>query len=333
MKNLTHLAEYVRTPSLETALLSDYELKIEKLAEEASSKDVVSMAGVPTWMTLIIKKVIEKRGVKNILEVWPNLEVFFHGAVSFSPYQKLFEELIPSTQMHYMELYNASEGFFAIQDDLSKKGGMMLMTDYGIFYEFIPMEEFGSKNPNTFTMDKVEVGKNYAIVISTNAGLWRYTIGDTVSFTSLYPHRIKITGRTKHFINAFGEEVIVHNTDSAISEVCLRTDSLIVEYTVAPVFMENGKRGAHEWIIEFEKSPEKIDEFKDLLDITLREINSDYDAKRFKNIALSPPIVNIVPQGTFHKWMKNREKFGGQNKVPRLSNTREYVDEILKFIR
>ena len=333
MKNLTHLAEYLRTPKLKTALMSDYEEKIEKLAEEASLKNVVSMAGVPTWMILIIKKVVEKKGAKNILEVWPNLEVFFHGAVAFSPYQKLFEELIPSDKMHYVELYNASEGFFAIQDDLSKKGEMLLMPDYGIFYEFIPMEEFGSKNPNILTMGQVEIGKNYAIVISTNAGLWRYVMGDTVSFTSIFPHRIKITGRTKHFINAFGEEVVVHNTDTAIAEVCLKTDSLIVEYTVAPVYMDNGKRGAHEWIIEFEKIPENIDEFKELLDISLRKINSDYDAKRFKDIALSPPIVNVVAVGTFHKWMKVREKFGGQNKVPRLSSTREYVDEILKLVK
>ncbi|MEI8269938.1 MAG: GH3 auxin-responsive promoter family protein, partial [bacterium] len=333
MKNLPLWGEYLRTPSLETALLSNYEEKIERLAEESSFENVVSIAGVPTWMILLIKKVVEKKGVKNIFEVWPNLEVFFHGAVSFVPYQKLFEELFPSSKMFYMEAYNASEGFFAIQDDLSKKGEMMLMPDYGIFYEFILMEEFGLKNPNVLTMDKVEIGKNYALVISTNAGLWRYVIGDTITFVSIFPHRIKITGRTKHFINVFGEEVVVHNTDAAIAEACFETDSLIAEYTVSPVFMENSKRGAHEWVIEFEKSPSNESEFKDFLDTSLRKINSDYDAKRFKDIALGPPVVNIVPSGTFHKWMKNRDKFGGQNKVPRLSNTRIYLEEILKIVK
>lgn len=333
MKNLSFLGEYLRTPSMDTALLSNYEEKIEKLAEESSKEDVVSLAGVPTWTTLIIKKILEKNKTKNIFDIWPNLEVFFHGAVSFTPYQKLFEELIPSKNMHYMEIYNASEGFFAVQDDLTKKGEMLLLPEHGIFYEFIPMNEFDSKNPTTLTMAEVEINKNYAMIISTNAGLWRYIIGDTISFTSLFPHRIKITGRTKHFINVFGEEVMVSNTDTAISEACTKTNSLISEYTVAPIFMENSKSGAHEWLIEFEKEPESIENFRKILDETLRKINSDYDAKRFKDIALSLPKINIIPSGTFHKWMKSREKFGGQNKVPRLFNNREYVDEILKFVK
>ncbi len=332
MQNLPLWGEYLRTPSLETALLSDYEEKIEKLAEEASNENVVSIAGVPTWMSLLIKKVIEKRGAKNIFEVWPNLEVFFHGAVSFGPYQKLFEELLPSPKMHYMEAYNASEGFFAVQDDLSKKGEMFLLPDCGIFYEFILMSEFGLKNQKTLTLKEVELNKNYVLVISTNAGLWRYVIGDTVSFTSLLPHRIKITGRTKHFINVFGEEVIVNNTDCAIALACEATKALISDYSVAPVFMENGKSGAHEWVIEFEKSPESVEKFKEILDKSLRELNSDYDAKRFKNIALGLPIINIVPPGTFYNWMKKRNKLGGQNKVPRLSNLRIYVEEILNMV-
>jgi len=331
MKNLSPLAEYLRVPSLKTALLDNYEEKIEKLAEEASKKNVISLAGVPTWMSLIIKRILEKKNTKNIFDVWPDLEVFFHGAVSFAPYQKLFEELLPSTNMHYMELYNASEGFFGIQDDLSRKGEMMLMPNYGIFYEFIPMNELNLKNPKTLTMVQIELGKNYAMVISTNAGLWRYIIGDTVSFTTLFPHRIIITGRTKHFINVFGEEVVIHNTDTAIALACEKTNSVINDYTVAPIFMENGKNGAHEWIIEFEKEPTLINEFINVLDETLRKINSDYDAKRFKDIALGVPVVNIVPAGTFNRWMKSREKFGGQNKVPRLYNTREYVEDILKI--
>ena len=333
MQNLPLWGEYLRTPSLQTALLADYEEKIEKLAEEASQENVVSIAGVPTWMALLLKKVVEKKGAKNIFEVWPNLEIFFHGAVSFLPYQKLFDELLPSTQMHYMEAYNASEGFFAVQDDLTLPGEMLLLSDCGIFYEFILMSEFGLDEFRVLTMAEVKMGKNYALIISTNAGLWRYVIGDTVVFTSLFPHRIKITGRTKHFINAFGEEVVVDNTDKAITLACNGTGAFISDYTVAPIFMENGKRGAHEWVIEFEKVPESMDKFKEILDTSLREINSDYDAKRFKNIALGPPIIRVVSKNTFYKWMKSRKKLGGQNKVPRLSSTREYVEEILKITK
>ena len=333
MSNLSFKAKYLLTPSLQTALLNNYEEKIEKIADEASKKNVVSIAGVPTWMTLIMKRVLEKNNAKNIFEVWPNLEVFFHGAVSFTPYQKLFEEIFPSPEMHYMELYNASEGFFGIQDDLTRKGEMMLMPEHGIFYEFIPINELGSKNPKTLTMSEVKKGENYALAISTNTGLWRYIVGDTVSFTTFFPHRIKITGRTKHFINVFGEEVLVHNTDTAIALTCKKTNSLITEYTVAPIFMQDRKSGSHEWIIEFEKKPESLETFKKILDETLRKLNSDYDAKRFNDIALGGPVINVVPCGTFYRWMKSREKFGGQNKVPRLYNTREYVDGILKMIQ
>ncbi len=332
MKNLSLFGEYLRTPSLETALMSDYEKKVEKLAEESSRENVVSLVGVPTWMTLLIKKVIEKKKAKNIFEVWPNLEVFFHGAVSFQPYRKLFAELLPDPKMFYIEAYNASEGFFAIQDDLTRSGEMLLVPDYGIFYEFIPLNELNADKPKALTLAQVKIGENYVLIISTNAGLWRYLIGDTVMFTTTFPHRIKITGRTKHFINVFGEEVVIHNTDTAIAEACLKTRALLSEYTVAPIFMENGKSGAHEWLIEFIREPESITEFKDILDTTLRQINSDYDAKRFKDIALSPPLVQIVPSDTFYKWMKQREKVGGQNKVPRLANTREYVDEIKQIL-
>lgn len=328
MKHMPLLGKYLRTPSLKTATLEDYEEKLEKLANEAISENVTNIAGVPTWTSLLIRKVLEKTGAKNIYEVWPNLEVFFHGAVSFLPYKKTFNELFPSPKMHYMEAYNSSEGFFAIQDDPSREGEMLLVPDYGVFYEFIPMNEFNSENPKIYTMSDVSIGKNYALVISTNSGLWRYIIGDTISFTTLFPHRIKITGRTKHFINVFGEEVMVHNTDTAIKEACDQTNASITDYTVGPIFMNNENKGGHEWIIEFENEPSSIEKFGEIIDISLRKINSDYDAKRYKDIALAPPIINVVPKGIFYEWMKKRGKLGGQNKVPRLSNTREYVEGI-----
>jgi GH3 auxin-responsive promoter len=331
MKNLPMLGEYLRTPSLETALMSDYEEKIEKLAEEAMKENVTSIAGVPTWTILLIKKILQKTGAKTIFEVWPNLEVFFHGAVAFEPYRQLFTEIFPSPQMRYMEAYNSSEGFFAIQDDPSRPGEMMLMPDYGVLYEFIPMSEYYSEHSKAITMADVELNKNYALIISTNAGLWRYSIGDTVSFTTLFPHRIKITGRTKHFINAFGEEVMVSNTDTAIQKACEATGAQMTDYTVAPIFMEQGKQGAHEWVIEFEKEPNSLDTFKTILDETLRTVNSDYDAKRYKDIAVGPPVVRVAPVGTFYEWMKSRNKLGGQNKVPRLCNTREYIDTVLQY--
>lgn len=332
MKNLPIWAEYLRTPSLKVALMSEWEEKLEKLASESLNENVTSIVGVPTWTAILIRKVLEQTGAKNIFEVWPNLEVFFHGAVSFEPYRELFKELIPSSSMRYMEAYNASEGFFAIQDDLSRASEMMLMPDCGIFYEFISIGEIGKDNPKIHTMADVKTDINYTIVISTNGGLWRYMIGDTVMFTTLFPHRIKITGRTKHCINVFGEEVMVHNTDCAIKEACMKTSASIIEYTVAPIFMENNNRGGHEWIIEFEKEPQNMSEFSDILDQTLRSINSDYDAKRYKDIALAPLIIKLVPKGTFYLWMKSKNKLGGQHKVPRLSNTRIYADEILKII-
>lgn len=342
MKNLPIFGEFLRTPTLETAMLADYEIKLERLADETIKENVTSIAGVPTWTLALLRKVLDKTGKQNILEVWPNLEVFFHGAVSFDPYRKAFEELISSSNMKYMEAYNASEGFFAIQDDLSRRGEMWLVPDYGIFYEFIPLDEYGAENAKIYTMAEVKVGINYAVIISTNAGLWRYSIGDVVMFTSLLPHRIRITGRTKHFINAFGEEVMIHNTDFAIKEACEKTGALIEEYTVAPVYLENKNSGSpasalamagkHEWVVEFIKEPESPEEFMNELDAVLRKVNSDYDAKRHKDIILEKPKVNIVPQGTFYKWMKSRGKLGGQNKVPRLSNSREYVESVLKSI-
>jgi hypothetical protein len=331
MQNLPPWAQFIRTPSLETALMGNWEEKIEKLVSETSKVDVRHLSGVPTWSVLLLQRILEVEKKSSILEVWPNLEVFFHGAVSFAPYRSLFKSLIPSEKMRYWETYNASEGFFGIQDK-SGNDDMLLMLDYGVFYEFIPMDEVEDENPKTILLSDVEVGKNYAIVISTNAGLWRYMIGDTVKFTSIAPYRIKISGRTKHFMNAFGEEVIIENAETAVTRACEMTGGVIDNFTAAPIYLEKSKRGGHEWIIEFKVKPSDMGKFTHILDETLRQINSDYDAKRSYDLALVAPRVHSVAEGTFYKWMKKRGKLGGQNKVPRLSNSREYVDEILAMI-
>jgi hypothetical protein len=331
MANLPFWAQFIRTPSLEIALLDKWEEKIEKLASATIEENVTAISGVPTWTILILKRILELTGKKDITEVWPNLELFIHGAVSFSPYKSIFKELIPSRKMNYLETYNASEGFFGIQDQLGNED-LLLMLDYGVYYEFIPMEELDSDNPKVKALDEVELGKNYALLISTNAGLWRYKIGDTVKFTSLNPYRIRITGRTKHYINAFGEELIVENADTALSFAAEQTGAILANYTAAPMYLEIGKKGGHEWIIEFEKEPQNKDKFILSLDEKLREINSDYDAKRQSNLALIAPKVHFAPKDTFYNWMKNRGKLGGQNKVPRLSNNREFIDAILELI-
>jgi len=331
MQNLPHWAQFIRTPSLETALMSKWEEKIEKLAAETSCENVTNLAGVPTWTILLIQKVMEISGKKNILDIWPNLEVFFHGAVSFTPYRSLFKTLIPKSDMVYWETYNASEGFFGIQDQRDSED-MLLMLDYGIFYEFIPIEELENENPKALPLHEVKIDTNYAMIISTNAGLWRYNIGDTIKFTSLSPYRIRISGRTKHFMNAFGEEVIVENAEAAITKACESTEAVMTNFTAAPVYFETGKKGKHQWLIEFRKPPSSLDSFCRALDDNLRQINSDYDAKRVQDLALGLPEVVILNEGTFYEWMKRRGKLGGQNKVPRLSNSREYVDDILKML-
>ncbi|MEP0270346.1 MAG: GH3 auxin-responsive promoter family protein [Balneola sp.] len=330
LKNLPWWAQMVRTPSLDIALMDEWEGKIDKMVDITSSENVTNISGVPTWMIVLLEKMIERNKVNNILDIWPNLEVFFHGAVSFTPYEELFKKLIPSKKMRYMETYNASEGFFGIQDQTDSKD-MLLMLDYGIFYEFVPFSELDQKNPKTLTLDEVEVGKNYAIIITTNAGLWRYRIGDTVTFTSINPYRIKISGRTKHFINAFGEELIIENAESAIAEACKKTHATIDNFTAGPIYLEEGQKGGHEWVIEFTHEPNDLTRFKKLLDEHLREINSDYDAKRYKDIALQEPVIHVVPKGSFYEWMKNRGKLGGQHKVPRLANNREYLDELVGY--
>jgi hypothetical protein len=330
MQNLPVWAQFIRTPSLETALLSNWEEKIEKLARETALENVTNIAGVPTWTILLIQKIVEIENKKNILEVWPNLQVFFHGAVAFTPYRALFKSLIPSSDMIYWETYNASEGFFGIQDQKHSED-LLLMLDYGIFYEFIPVDELENENPRALRLDEVQLDTNYALLITTNAGLWRYNIGDTVKFTSLSPFRIRISGRTKHFLNAFGEEVIVENAEEAITRACEATGAIIDNFTAAPVYLAEGKKGRHEWVVEFKRDPSAIAEFVEVLDKTLRSINSDYDAKRAHDLALTAPSVHSVRQGTFYDWMKRRGKLGGQNKVPRLSNSREYVEDILKL--
>ena len=332
MKNLPFWAQFSRTPKLEIALMDNWEEKIEKIANATLDENITSMAGVPTWTIFLLQRIMEIKGVNNILEVWPNLELFIHGAVSFTPYRSLFKSLIPSDDMHYLETYNATEGFFGIQDQKNATE-MLLMLDYGIFYEFIPSEDFDSENPRTLMLSEVEAGQNYAVVISTNAGLWRYKIGDTIKFTSVRPYRFVISGRTKHFINAFGEELIVENAEQGIAKACEVTGALVDDFTAAPRYIGDGQKGCHEWIIEFSRTPEDMAHFVQALDEALRAINSDYDAKRTKNIAVEAPLVHEVEPGTFYRWMKKRGKLGGQNKVPRLSNHRDYVDDIMKMVK
>ena len=323
LKNLPFWARVFRTPSIEVALNPEWEEKIKKMAKITSQQNITSISGVPTWTIVLIKEILKITKSKNILEVWPNLELFIHGAVSFDPYRQLFKELIPSKNMNYLETYNASEGFFAFQDT-SDSEGMLLMTNHGVYYEF---EDLG--NRTIVSLEDVKIGKQYALIISTYSGLWRYKVGDTVAFISLDPYKILITGRTKQFINAFGEELIVQNTDKAISNACLETNSLFYNYTAAPLYISSKSRGAHEWIIEFIKEPDSKKHFINILDKELMKLNSDYEAKRYRNIAIKPPQVHFVKSGFFDFWLKSKKKLGGQHKVPRLSNDRKYVDDML----
>ncbi|MFN8166550.1 MAG: GH3 auxin-responsive promoter family protein [Bacteroidia bacterium] len=331
MQNLPFWAQLIRTPELSIALLENWEEKIEKMVNATVHENVTSISGVPTWTVVLAKRILEVTGKKNLLEVWPNLELFIHGAVSFTPYVDQFRKLLPSDSFNYFETYNASEGFFGIQDRLHAND-MLLMLDYGVFYEFMPMEEYGKDNPKTIGLDEVELNKNYALIISTNAGLWRYIIGDTIKFTSISPFRIRVTGRTKLFVNAFGEEVIIENTEQAVKIACEKTGSMVKEYTVAPVYFSEENNGAHQWLIEFEKAPVSLEYFTDVLDTALKSLNSDYEAKRYKDMALRLPVIKIMPEGTFYEWMKSKGKLGGQHKVPRLCNDRTYIEEIESFL-
>jgi hypothetical protein len=329
IRNLPLWVEIRRTPVIETALMDRWEEKIEKIARETMREDVRCIAGVPSWTLVLMKRILELTGKEHILQVWPHLELFMHGGVSFRPYRAQFEALIPSPTMNYLESYNASEGHFAIQDRHGSDD-MLLMLDYGIFYEFMPLEELGKPDARTLLLHEVEVGAQYVLVISTNGGLWRYMPGDTVRFTSVRPHRIQVSGRTRSFINAFGEELIVDNADRGIEAACRTTDAVVSEYTAGPVYMDSSARGGHEWAIEFEKEPADMARFVQVLDDTMRALNSDYDAKRTGDMALVMPLVHVLPKGTFHAWMKARGKLGGQNKVPRLSNDRSYLEALLE---
>jgi len=332
IENLPFWADFIRTPSQEVALMDEWEAKLDMITRETIRYNVTNLSGVPSWNLVLINHILQFTGKKNLLEVWPNLELFIHGGVSFTPYREQFHKVIPSAHMKYMEVYNASEGFFALQDDPSTDD-MLLMLDYGVFYEFIPVHEIQNKKPISFTISDVEPGVNYALVISTNGGLWRYLIGDTVTFTSTYPHKIKITGRTKHFINAFGEEIIIDNAEQALRVACEKTQAMIKDYTAAPIYMSDNTKGSHEWLIEFEKEPADMDYFTRILDNALCSINSDYEAKRYKNITLEMPTVHKMKSGTFYNWLSMKGKLGGQNKVPRLSNDRKYVEEIFEILK
>ncbi len=330
IENLPFWAHFIRTPSQEVALLDEWEEKLEVITRETIRDNVTSLAGVPSWNLVLIKHILKHTGKTNLLEIWPNLELFIHGGVSFIPYRDQFNKLIPSDKMHYLEVYNASEGHFAIQD-VPGRDDMLLMLDYGIFYEFIPAEEVFQDNPRVLALEETEPGVNYAIVISTNGGLWRYIIGDTVIFTSTFPHKIIISGRTRHFINAFGEEVIIENAERALEIACRKSNAVLSEFTAAPIFMGDDVKGSHEWLIEFEKAPADMDYFTSVLDNALCSINSDYEAKRYKSITLEMPTVRNLPKGTFYRWLSEKGKLGGQNKVPRLSNDRKLVDEIMSM--
>ena len=330
IENINPLVNLIRVPQKEIALLSDFEEKMEKIARVAMDKDITNISGVPSWMLAVIKRVMELKGTDNLAEVWPNLEVFFHGGVAFTPYREQYKQIIRSSKMHYIETYNASEGFFGLQNDPTDPA-MMLMIDYGVFYEFIPMDEFDKPNPTIVPLWGVELGKNYAMVISTACGLWRYIIGDTVKFTSKNPYKFIITGRTKHFINAFGEELMVDNAEKGLARACEATGAQVAEYTAAPVFMDAEAKCRHQWLIEFATMPDSVEHFAEVLDKSLREINSDYEAKRHKNITLQPLEIVTTRPNLFHDWLKEKGKLGGQHKVPRLSNARDYIDELLKL--
>jgi len=325
--NMPFWAEFSSTPSSRVSLMSDWEYKMQAIVDETINENVTSLAGVPSWMLVLLNNVLETTGKESLFDIWPNLEVYFHGGVSFLPYVDQYKNILPKKDFKYYEIYNASEGFFAIQDQ-NNSSELLLMLDYGIFYEFIDMLTFGTPNPKVIPLAKVELDTNYAVLITTNAGLWRYKIGDTVRFTSINPYRIKVSGRTKHHINVFGEELIIENAEDALKKVCRKTGSEIVDYTAAPIFMKGKEKGAHEWLIEFKTPPKNLDYFNEMFDNALKSLNSDYEAKRYNNITLNKPTINLARPQLFYDWLKQNNKLGGQHKVPRLSNTRDYIDEL-----
>lgn len=330
--NLPFWAEFSSTPSNKTSLMNEWESKMKAIVKETKNENVTSLVGVPSWMLVLLNRVVQESGYTNLLELWPHAEVYFHGGVSFEPYKEQYKSLFPSSDFKYYETYNASEGFFAIQDQ-NNSNELLLMLDYGIFYEFIPMRTFGTLEQQVIPLSEVQLGVNYAMVITTNAGLLRYVIGDTVRFTSLLPYRLKITGRTKHHINVFGEELMIENTDRALAMTCSEFDVSVAEYTVGPVFMVGKEKGAHQWLVEFTKAPENIEAFAKQLDLNLQSLNSDYEAKRANNMTLNPLVFNQAQPGLFHGWLKKNDKLGGQHKIPRLSNDRKLLDELLASSR
>lgn len=330
LENLPSWAEFFRAPEASIALMSDWEVKLDKIAHAIMHENITCISGVPSWMAVLLKRTLELSGRKRLADLWPDMEVFFHGGVNFSPYREQYKAMFKPLDINFWEVYNASEGFFGIQDSMNRTD-LLLMLDYGIYYEFLPLENLKDKSP-ALSLGEVKEGVNYALVISTSGGLWRYLIGDTIQFTSLNPHRFIITGRIRNYINVFGEELIMDNAEKALSIACERTSATVAEYTVAPVYMDSDTKGTHEWLIEFEQAPSSISYFTEVLDNALKSLNSDYEAKRYKNMTLSIPHVISLPKGTFYEWMKKRGKLGGQNKVPRLYNDRRYADEILSLI-
>lgn len=328
--NMPFWAEYSSTPSSKVSLMSEWETKMAAIVDETINEKVTSLAGVPSWMLVLLNNVLEKTGKDSLFDIWPNLEVYFHGGVSFNPYIEQYRAILPKPSFKFYEIYNASEGFFAIQDQ-NNSGDLLLMLDYGIFYEFIPMDTYGTLEEKVIPLSEVELDKNYAVIITTNSGLWRYKIGDTVRFVSLNPYRIKVSGRTKHHINAFGEELIIENAEDALKKVCKITGAEIVDYTAAPIFMEGKEKGAHEWLIEFKSPPECFNTFSQEFDSALQSLNSDYEAKRYNNMTLNKPTIHKARPNLFYDWLKQNDKLGGQHKVPRLSNSRDYLNELLEL--
>lgn len=328
--NMPFWAEFSSTPSNKVSLMSDWEYKMQAIVDETINENVTSLAGVPSWMLVLLNNVLETTGKQNLFDIWPNLEVYFHGGVSFVPYKDQYKSILPRNEFKYYEIYNASEGFFAIQDQ-NNSSELLLMLDYGIFYEFIDMRTYGTPQEKVIPLSEVEKDVNYAVIITTNAGLWRYKIGDTIRFTSINPYRIKVSGRTKHHINVFGEELIIENAEDALKDVCKKTNAEIIDYTAAPVFMKGKEKGAHEWLIEFKTLPNDIHNFNALLDASLQSLNSDYEAKRYNNITLNKPKIHIARPQLFYDWLKEKDKLGGQHKIPRLSNSREYLEELLNL--
>lgn len=328
--NMPIWAEFSSTPSSSISLMGDWESKMPAIINQTINENVTSLAGVPSWMMVLLNKTLEQTGKQNMLEIWPNAEVYFHGGVNFDPYREQYKKLFPKDNFQYYEIYNASEGFFALQD-LNNSNDLLLMLDYGIFYEFIPMDTFGQATQRVIRLNEVELNKNYAVVITTNSGLWRYMIGDTIRFTSLNPYRIRVTGRTKHHLNVFGEELMVENTEMALTATCKELNCEIIDYTVAPIFMEGRQKGAHEWMIEFKTQPENLTSFGVVLDKNIQNLNSDYEAKRYNNMTLNPLVLNVARPKLFYDWLKDNDKLGGQHKIPRLSNDRNYMEQLLRM--